>query len=93
MGTMIAVRFYFTHISECFAEITKYCDVCQYVNTDTLQEGNKTPHPIPVPLDVWNQIDIDLIGPLKETDIYRYTATDVHYTSKFNEAEQLKGEN
>ena len=40
-----------------------------------------------------SQIDINLIGPLKETHGYRYIVTAVDYTNKFIGAEPLKKEN
>ena len=64
--------------------------MCQCVNKYKLQKSNKTLHPIPVPLKVRNQTGIDLIGPLKETDSYRYSVTAVDYKRKFVEAEPLR---
>ena len=53
-------------------------------------KGQKTLHPILVPLKVWSQIDIDLFGPLKE-DSYRYIVISLDYKSKYVEAGLLKG--
>ena len=55
-----------------------------------IQKGQETLHPIPVLLKVWNQISIDLLGPHKEIDSYKYIVTVMDYTSKFAEAEPLK---
>ena len=57
---MVVVRWYFPHIFTGVAEIIKYCDVCQHVNTYKLPKGNKTLHTIPVPLKAWSLIGIDL---------------------------------
>ena len=71
-------------------EILKYCDVSKHVNTTKLQKGQKTLHPIPLPVKVWSQIGIDLLGPLKAIDGYKYIVTALDYISKFVQAESLK---
>ena len=63
--------------------------MCAGMWTHKLQRGNKTVHAILVPLKVWIQICIELIGPLKEIDSYGYIATAVDYMINFD-AEPLK---
>ncbi|KAL5475720.1 hypothetical protein EMCRGX_G025568 [Ephydatia muelleri] len=47
-------------------------------------------HPIPVKIEVWHQIGIDLVGPLKLTRRgNRYLATCIDYFSKWPEAQAL----
>ena len=60
------------------------------MNTTKLQIGQETLHPNPVLLKVWNQIDNDLLGPLKKIDGHKYIATPVDYTNEFVEAKPLK---
>ena len=80
----------FQHIFKYVTETLKCCDLCQHVITYKNIRVRKTLHPILVPLKVSSQIGIDLIGPLKESDGYRYIVTAVDYTSKFVEVEPLK---
>ena len=72
------------------AEYCKCCDTCQRVNNKFTKQRPEL-HPIPVS-DVWTeQIGIDLIGPLPETERgnkYIITATD--YFSKWPEAAPLQ---
>ena len=55
-----------------------------------LQKGQETLHPMPVPLEVWIQIGIDLLDSLKEIDGCKYIITALDYASKFAEAEPFK---
>ena len=64
------------------------CDTCQRVNSRMPKQRPEL-HPIPV-TDVWNQIGIDIVGPLPETvrgNKYIITVTD--YFSKWPEAGPL----
>ena len=64
------------------------CDTCQRVNP-RLPKQRQELHPIPV-TDVWNQIGIDIVGPLPETvrgNKYIITVTD--YFSTWPEAGPL----
>ena len=47
-------------------------------------------HPTPVPLTVWNQIGIDVFGPLKGTDVYKCIVTSVGYTCLFRQSFKRK---
>lgn len=48
-------------------------------------------HPIPVKSEVWNQIGMDLIGPLRQTPMgNKYIMTVIDYYSKWAEAGPLK---
>ena len=87
VGKMLAARWYVSHI---FRYVAEYCHVCQHVNTYKLQIGNETIYPIPVPLKVRSQIDIILIGLLKEIDGCGCIVIHVDYTNKFVGAEPLK---
>ena len=64
--------------------------MCTSTLTNKLQKGQETLHPIPVSHQVWNQICIGVIDPLKQSAGYRYIVTALDYTSKFVEAKPLK---
>ena len=85
-GCMVAARWYLPHIFRYVADMVMYCDVCHCMNTYKLQMGYVTLNSIPVPLKVWSQIGIDLIGPLKEIYSYKYIVTTIDYTSTFSKA-------
>ena len=90
IGALAVMRSCFPLIFKHVTEIIKYCDLCEHMNIYELQKGQEILHPIPVPLQLWSQISIDLIGPLKENEGYRYIVTAVDYTSKFVEVQLLK---
>ena len=55
-----------------------------------MKKTSATLHPIPVTGEVWHQIGMDLIGPLKETPRgSKYIITVTDYFSKWAEAEPL----
>ena len=60
----------------------KYCDASQHINMTKLHRYQETLHPISVPLKVWSQIGINLLGPSQEIDGYKYIVTSVDYTDK-----------
>ena len=63
------------------------CDICQRKN-HKLQKTSCSLHPIPVKSEVWNQLGMDLIGPLKETSSgFKFI---IDYYSKWVEAGPLK---
>ena len=76
----------FPHIFKSVTEIVKYCDVYQHTSLYKLKKSEEPLHAIPVPLKIRNKIGIDLLGPLKEIDGFRYIITADGYTSKFVEA-------
>ena len=51
-----------THFQISYRNYIQYCGGCQHVNTTKLQKGQDTLHPISVPLSIWSQIAIDVLG-------------------------------
>ena len=65
------------------------CDVCQRVKR-MFDKPALSLHPVPVKLGVWQQIGIDLVGPLPETPSgNKYTMTVTDYFSKWPEAKAI----
>lgn len=80
--------YYWKGMTNDVHEYCKSCDTCQRVNPKMTKQRPEL-HPIPV-TDIWNQIGIDLVGPLPETvrgNKYIVTVTD--YFSKWPEAAPL----
>lgn len=68
----------------------KSCDVCQR-NNYKLHKTSASLHPIPIKSEVWNQLGMDLIGPLRQTQRgNKYIITVIDYYSKWAEAGPLK---
>lgn len=66
------------------------CDACQR-NNHKLQKTSASLHPIPIKAQVWSQLGMDLIGPLRETSGgFKYIITVIDYYSKWAEAGPLK---
>ena len=66
------------------------CDACQR-NNHKLQKTSESLHPIPIKAQVWSQLGMDLIGPLRETSGgFKYIITVIDYYSKWAEAGPLK---
>ena len=66
------------------------CDICQRA-AKKFNKKHSELHNIPVKLEVWNRIGIDLIGPLTETPRgHRYIISCSDYFSKWPEADALK---
>ena len=61
--------------------------MCKNLNIYKLQKGNETLHPFSVPLNVWSQIEIYLIEPLKPTKGQKYIVRGGGYTIRFAETE------
>lgn len=65
------------------------CDVCQRVKRK-FDKPALSLHPVPVKLGVWQQIGIDLVGPLPETPSgNKYIMTVTDYFSKWPEAKAI----
>ncbi|XP_030840557.1 uncharacterized protein LOC100889000 isoform X3 [Strongylocentrotus purpuratus] len=81
---VVLQRFYWPGISHDVAQYIKCCVPCQKAAPSI---KHKQPlHPIPV-TGVWDQIGVDLIGPLKETGRgHKYIVTLTDYFSKWAEA-------
>ncbi|KAL5503515.1 hypothetical protein EMCRGX_G010476 [Ephydatia muelleri] len=67
------------------------CDTCQRSNDAKFVKTDASLHPIPIKSRVWDQVGIDLVGPLPKTAAgNRYIVTLMDYFSKWPEAEPLK---
>ena len=65
------------------------CDVCQRVKRK-FDKPALSLHPVPVQLGAWQQIGINLIGPLPETPLgNKYIMTMTNYFSKWPEAKAI----
>ncbi len=72
------------------ADFVAHCDVCQRVNPK-LPENAPPLHSIAVPKKVWNQVGIDLVGPLPKTESgNQYICGLTDYFSKWTEAVPIK---
>ena len=66
------------------------CETCQR-NNKKLQKTPGALHPVSVEPKIWNQVGMDLIGPLKETPRgNKYIVTLTDYFSKWAEAAPLQ---
>lgn len=64
----------------------RFCERCQR-NNHKLQKASGVLHPIPVAPKIWNQVGMDLIGPLPETPHgHKYIITLTDYFSKWAKA-------
>ena len=62
----ICSRFYWRDMTKHIKEYVNTCEQCQKANPKMIKE-TAVLHPIPVKTEVWHQIGIDLVGPLKLT--------------------------
>ncbi|CAB4040892.1 retrotransposable element, partial [Paramuricea clavata] len=84
----ISERFYWHGLMSDVKQYVSTCDVCQRVD-GKLGKQHAELHPIPVS-DVWKQVGIDLIGPLKASKQGNsYIATMTDYFSKWPEAQAI----
>ena len=59
-------HFYWRDMTKHIKEYVNTCEQCQKANPKMIKE-TAVLHPIPIKTEVWHQIGIDLVGPLKLT--------------------------
>ena len=62
----ICERFYWRDMTCDIKEYVRTCESCQKGNPKTIKASSVL-HPIAVKAEVWHQIGIDIVGPLKQT--------------------------
>ena len=88
---IVAARFHWPRLYETVKKFIKSCEQCQRNNITCLEKAKQTLNPVPVPTAIWQQIGIDLMGPLPESpEGHLYVMTAVDYFSKWVEMFPLK---
>ncbi|KAL5477308.1 hypothetical protein EMCRGX_G024090 [Ephydatia muelleri] len=83
----VADRYHWKCMYKDIEAYIRTCEACQKTNDVKFMKATAPLHPIPVPQEVWKQVGIDLIGPLKKSRSgNRYIITLVDYFSKWPEA-------
>lgn len=87
--SQVSARYYWRSISADVINFIQCCDVCQRVKRK-FDKPALSLHPVPVQRGAWQQIGIDLIGPLPLTQAgNKYIMTVTDYFSKWPEAKAI----
>ena len=84
-------RFFWPRMTESVRKFVSCCPECQLQNDQGTLKAKQTLHPVSVPQACWQQIGIDLVGPLTESpEGHKYIMTCIDYFSKWVELFALK---
>ena len=61
---LLIKRYYIPGITVYVVKCLACCHGCQTIKPVGIEIANIVLHPIPVPPEIWNQIGINIIGPL-----------------------------
>ncbi len=91
LQTEVASRYYWPCVTQDVKKFIKSCKECQCSKLSNLEKTKQTLHPVKVPQGIWQQIGIDLVGPLPQSpEGHEYMLTVIDYFSKWVELFALK---
>ncbi len=83
LQTEVASRYYWPCVTQDVKKFIKSCKECQCSKLSNLEKTKQTLHPVKVPQGIWQQIGIDLVGPLPQSpEGHEYMLTVIDYFSK-----------